>query len=226
MPNSIVADQELHSSLFDWQTISNAFAFLASILNNQPDQEMIKRLRTVFNEEESPFQRQGGSYQLIAGYLNDSDQKSIAELVQELSVEWTRLFRGISPVYCPQPPYAGVYNSVDGVGVDAIMAITQLYSSHGLGIRQDNHNRMDYLGTLLDFISILAKRAAQETELGNFTVEEAIKTDILDFLQKYILPWVDKFIDNAQEYAQTDLFRGYLILLSESLKELKILIED
>ena len=223
MPNCIVTDEELHPSLIAWQTISNAFAFLATILNNQPNEEMIVELRKIYNEEELPLQKGGGSYHLIAGYLNDSN-KPTATLAQELSVEWTRLFRGISPVYGPKPPYAGVYNSEDGVGVNTIMAITQMYSAHGLGIREDKHNRMDYLGIQLDFISILSKRAAQEAKSGNLAAEKAIRTDILDFLQKYLLPWVNKFVDKAREYAKTNFFRGYLVLLSESLNELKVLI--
>lgn len=215
-----------YPSSFAWQTIGNAFAFLATLLNNQPNEEMIAKLRKIYNEEELSLQKQGSSYHLIAGYLHDNKQKPMAALVQELSVEWTRLFRGVSPVYGPQPPYAGVYCSDDGMGVNTIMAITQIYSAHGLGIRKDKHNRMDYLGTQLDFISILAKKAAHEAELGNSTAEEAIRTDIRDFLQKYVLPWVDTFVGKAQEYVKTDFFRGYLTMLSESLNELKVFVEN
>lgn len=226
MPNCIVTDKEVPPSLIAWQTISDAFAFLAAILNNPPNEEMIAELRKRSHEVELPLQKESGSYHLIAGYLNNSKYKPAATLAQELLVEWTRLFRGISPVYGPQPPYAGVYSSEDGVGVNTIMAITQMYSAHGLGIREDKHNRMDYLGTQLDFISILTKRAAQEAKSGNLEAEEAIRTDILDFLQNYLLPWVDEYVDKAREYAKTDFFTGYLVLLCESLNELAIQIRQ
>lgn len=224
MPNCIETDKELHPSLIDWETISDAFAFLATILNKQPNEEMIVQLRKIYNEEELPLQKVVGSYHLMARYLNESEHKPTATVVQELSVEWTRLFRGISPAYGPQPPFAGIYISEDGVGVNTVMGITQMYSAHGLGTREDKHNRMDYLGTQLDFISILTKRAAQEAKLGNCTAVESIRIDILNFLHKYLLSWVDKFVDKAREYAQTDFFKGYLVMLSESLNDLKIVI--
>lgn len=224
MLNCIAAGEELQPSSIDWQTIGNAFAFFATILNNQPNEEMIVKLRKRYNEEELPLQKEEGAYFLIAGYLNDSKNKPIATIVEELSVEWTRLFRGISPAYGPEPPYAGVYCSEDGVGMNIIMAITQMYSAHGLGIQEYKPNRMDYLGIQLDFISILAKRAAKEAGTGNFAAEEAVRVDILNFLQKYILPWTDTFINRAKEYAKTDFLRGYLVMLLQSLHELKLLI--
>lgn len=84
---------------------------------------------------------------------------------------------------------------------------------------------MDYLGVLLEFVSILSNRAAQEAELGNLAAVESLRVEILNFLENYISPWLNTFIDQALEYAKTDFFKGYLGMLSESIKETITLIK-
>lgn len=221
MPNRSAIVKEPSPSLSAWQTISDAFAFLAAILNNQPSEEMLAELRRRFSGTGSPLHHGSDSYRLIAQYLSHNRSQPAAALVQELSVEWTRLFRGISPVYGPQPPYAGVYNSGDGVGVNTLMALTQMYTAYGLEVRSDNPNRADYLGAQLDFISILAQRVAQEAARGNSAGEAQIRSDIVNLLQQHILPWLPTFVHKAMAYAQTDFFTGYLTMLDQSLSELE-----
>lgn len=221
MNNTIVTKEEMHSSFIEWQTISNAYAFLASVLNNQPSNEMLAEFAKVGKEGED---KENIYNNLFCKYFKDNRYQSKAFLVQELSVEWTRLFRGISPTYGARPPYAGIYMDENGTGISTIALIAQMYSKYGLGIQEGKQNRMDYLGVQLDFVSILSAQAAQAVKMGDCADMEAIKNDAGVFLQKYILSWFNKYLNEAQKNVKSDFFRGYLMMLEESLNELSVLI--
>lgn len=127
MLSKVQNSEEFHSSLFYWEIIGNAFAFLANILNNQPNEMILAELYQSSNKG-SFLEKKESPYQLISLYLKNNQNKPTAELLQELAIDWTRLFRGVSPSYGPQPPYAGVYYSEDGVGVHTMTAITHIFA--------------------------------------------------------------------------------------------------
>ncbi|AET68154.1 putative component of anaerobic dehydrogenase [Desulfosporosinus orientis DSM 765] len=203
-----------------WYEYAKAFGFLAGILNNSPHAEMVRQLRDIFSDPGNRFfhgDMHAGN-KTMSAYWHQHGEKPLEKIVQELAVDWTHLFRGVNPSYGPPPPYEGVYSEKDRVGINVILDVNQEYLKYGLSIAEDKKDRGDYLGYELDFIRHLAEKAAAAREEGRRDEEEAYKTSICEFLRKH-LSWTGGFCSKAADYADTDFYRGFLILLRDTVSE-------
>jgi TorA maturation chaperone TorD len=192
---------------------ADLFTFLASVLNKSPDETVVKNLRAYFADNGD------GSLGGMEEFLKERVGVNDADIATELAVEWTHLFRGLSPHFGPPPPYTGVYISKNATGIETILAVKQAYKSENLipdmEIKQD---RADYLGFELEFMAHLARRmaAAEESSDSEKAREYGKKMD--EFAKSFVTPWINEFAEKAMEYAKTSFFQGYLKLVSEAFR--------
>ncbi len=195
-----------------WQNVANALSFIAGILNNCPDVNIVGQL---YKSSTSNFDF-GEGHKLINKYLTSRRLISTKMTAEELAADWARIFRGISGSSGCKPPYAGVYIASDGIGIDTMLEINNFYLEFGLGIDSDSnqHDRTDYLGTELEFLSILAGMIAEDDEA------DRAKAYLDEFTECYIISWLANYVEEAKGYAKTDFFKGFLIMLNDVLEEL------
>lgn len=189
---------------------ADLYGFLAAILNNSPDETSVKNLRTYFldNSNELPEE--------MALFWSERTNVSDAEIARELAIEWTHLFRGLSPQLGPPPPYTGVYISKDSTGIEIISAVKTAYRAEGLINSGSYQDRADYLGFELEFMAHLANLATEAYDNNEPEKADEYSKKLNGFAEKFISPWIDEFIDNALAYTKTSFFKGYLKLLSEA----------
>jgi TorA maturation chaperone TorD len=201
------------------QARAGMFGFLAALYNQRPDVDLVRRLRTVgiesfvrMTEEEnaSPDLVQGLSE--MAQFIEATKDQSEEEVEQILGVDWTRLFRGISPNYGPTPPYEGVYQAGQRDPVEVLQQVNAIYHENGVTIGEDSPNRPDYIGLELDFLRFLAEREAQAWEQGDEELAFGYADKGKSFFEEHLGGWVWTFCEQALEHARTDFYRGFLRL--------------
>ena len=203
-----------------WQEYSQAFAFLARIINYPPDIEMIEELQELsFESDVSQNDLDTHpAYQSITGYFEDKKEISMDELLRQLSVDWTRLFRGVSKGYGPPPPYEGIYREKDGLGLKIIQEVEQAYLKYGLVISGEQRDRPDYLGYELNFAKFLCEQIAQAIE-NDMPEEERYRLDFYDFVTEHLSAWVGDFCAIGEEHAKTPFYSAVLMLLNDTVSD-------
>lgn len=204
-----------------WEKYRQAFGFLAFSLNNCPNADIVRQLRDMFCGPKAAFSGENihVANRIITDYWQERLDTPLEDVVQELATDWTRLFRGVSPGYGPLPPYGGVYCENDGIGTKTILKVNQEYLEQGLGISEEQNDRADYLGYELDFIKHLAERAATAQEQGRTEEEETYRNLICRFINEHVSTWVGDFCSQAASYVRTDYFKGFLMLLDDTVAE-------
>ncbi len=183
-------------SMEERKSLAAVLRFFARVMEQAPDVEHLEELETVSSQME-----EGKAFW---DANKDRDRK---ELSIELRVEWTKLFRGISPTYGPRPPYEFVYKKAADESV-TMLTMNNLYAKQGLSLSRDAHNRPDYLGFELEFAAFYLEEGTEEA-LGE--------------LQKFIaghLDWVDEYCTDALTHAETGFYRWFLTALPQIIHEL------
>lgn len=201
--------------------VQQAFQFLAYVLNNPPEENFVNQLRKQFL---SPVSLSSADTfhigrKQIFDYFQEHQHASVDEMVQDLAVDWTRLFRGLNAAYGPPPPYEGVYKAGDGIGATIVQDVNKAYSKYGLSILGQHRDRSDYLGYELDFIRHLSEQAIHAQQSDQLEKEKLYQNDMCEFLKDHLSVWVGNFCTRAAAYAQTSFYRGFLLLLQETVAD-------
>ncbi len=126
------------------------------------------------------------------------------EAVQQVAVEYTRLFVG--PPSPAAPPWETMHRG-EGVTVgfgQATFEMRELLREAGLEVRNVNNQYEDHLGIELLYLSSLCARA--DVDAADAPVLESVA----DFIEKHPLSWVDAFRASIAEAAPD----GYFVSLA------------
>ncbi len=130
------------------------------------------------------------------------------ELGETISVEFTRLFRGVKPHYSPPPPYESVYREESGsVFGESTVAVHQKYLHFGLGLPERvSGEPPDHVSFELEFMHHLCSKEAEAWDGGN--KEEALEMMRAEeeFLREHLLAWLPKFSNKVREYDRFGFF--------------------
>jgi TorA maturation chaperone TorD len=203
----------------DWEEYARAFTFLANILNIPPNVDIISKYKELVCGPNNPSIQLNSHivFQSTATYFQENKSIPMEKLVQDLAVDWTRLFRGVSQRYGPPPPYEGVYRKKDEVGAEIILEVKRIYSEHGLSISDEGRDRFDYLGYELDFMKYLSEHVALAIERGQKKEEENYRDAFCRFMSQHLSTWVGDFCAQAAKYTQTPFYSGVLMLLEDTI---------
>ncbi len=193
------------------------YQLLATIYAAPPTPDFLKLLAewaTILRATDTTAQplsqqiRQGLA--IMDDFFKRPREESWDELVETLSVEFTRLFRGVKPNYSPLPPYESVYRENPGrVFGELSIEVKRLYHHFGLDLASEFHGEPpDHLSFELEFMHLLCNREAEAWERDN--EDEALRLVQVeeDFLKEHLLTWLARFCDKIREYDRLGLFRG------------------
>jgi TorA maturation chaperone TorD len=200
------------------QARAGMYGFLATLYNQRPDADLVRRLRTVKIETFIGMTQEDISPEIdrglgeMARFVHGTMNQEVEEVEQTLGVDWTRLFRGVSPNYGPTPPYEGVYQGGQRDPVEVLQEVNRIYHESGVTIGEESPNRPDYIGLEFDFLRYLAEREleAWEQEEEDLALSYADKAKA--FFEEHPGGWVWKFCDQALEHTRTDFYKGLLML--------------
>jgi len=150
---------------------------------------------------------------LMQGYIQSNLGLEPPAFSDNLGVDRTRLYRGVSPNYGPPPPYEAVWTK-SGIGVTQLLQlVAQMYRESGMAVSADSKERLDYVGVELSFAQQLALREAEAWEAGDSERAKALLQQQSGFLANHVGQWAPFFIETALQRADTDFYRGHLRLV-------------
>jgi TorA maturation chaperone TorD len=149
---------------------------------------------------------------LMRGFLDKSRNDDPLQLAENLGVDRTRLYRGVSPTYGPPPPYEMVW-STTWQEISLLQTLAGIYREMGMTPAPEAHERLDYIGVELDFMRELALREATAWESDPPAAAAKLLESQQAFMTEHLAGWPAAFVEKALEWVKTDFYKGHLLML-------------
>lgn len=156
----------------------------------------------------SPEMQQGLS--LLHSFFRNMEGKPWQEIGDTISVEFTRLFRGVKKEYSPPPPYESVYCEEPGrVFGELTMEVYRQYRSFGYNLIDALKNEPpDHLSFELDFMHQMCSKEADAWQDDDESRALHLQEVEREFCQKHLLTWISRLRDQIKEFDSLGFFRG------------------
>ena len=203
-------------------------SFLSIHFNVLPDEKFVRQMRRkeistmleVLPTDASTNEDMATGASLMYNYLQETSNDKAGQLSEKLSIDRTRLYRGISPTFSPPPPYEMVW-SKEWQDVSLLQTLAGLFRENSLEISKENVDRHDYLGLELEFLHTLALRETAAWEAGKTEKACSLFEEQKKFFSEHLEQWVPDFIQKALEYVKTDFYYGHLLMIRGFITEQK-----
>ncbi|MEE8323978.1 MAG: molecular chaperone TorD family protein, partial [Candidatus Bathyarchaeia archaeon] len=114
---------------------SRFYSFLSE-LYLKPDEDFLAKLTSKINEIDQSVD--GVLVKSIRNLRETLKTSDLKELAQRLTIEFTRLLRGIKRGYGPPPPYESLYKGEKRVIGEVTRDVMRMYQKAGFGIIDKN----------------------------------------------------------------------------------------
>lgn len=128
-----------------------------------------------------------------------------------LSIEFTRLFGGISESYGGPPPFESVARSGNWGG-DIALAVVAAYADADIAPPLPDASPPDHLAAELRFLAIACHREAEAWRADDTPAAMEWLGREGDFLDRHVLRWVPEYCRQAAGMAETPFYRALLAL--------------
>jgi TorA maturation chaperone TorD len=187
---------------------SQMYDLMVGVFNHLPDEAFLKKIET--REFENMFSEFYGAAQ-IRDYRLWMEQNPAESIINELSVDRTRILRGTGPKDL-KPPHEGCYK-MDGDLGSAAIQVKCFYRTAGLIPDTTVCESPDYLCIQLDFMKHLCHREQRLRSSSQDVTENVARQE--DFLKKHLGSWVGDYCEQVQKHALTDFYRGFALILND-----------
>ncbi len=176
---------------------SKVYGFLASVFSREPTEAFLKGLR------EPRFQVALRDAGVALG--EDILNRPAGELVDELAVEYTRLFIGPGKHISP---HESVYREENGGTLwgEETGRVVGLIRDAGLDFKEDFTGLPDHIGVELDFMGEMARREAEALEIGDADIVGHCRAAQDEMLEGHLLRWVPAFCGKVAEQSRSSLY--------------------
>ncbi len=154
------------------------------------------------------------------GFELGSERLDDPDHLQELGLEYTRLFIGPGPhiplygsVHHPEDPRQG---QLWGKTTKEVRAMAR---DHGLGFDGASYDGIpDHLGHLLEFLAHLLRAELDAAAAGKTKLAGRLKTSQQMLLSRYLMPWVPAFCEKVRTKARFPFYSELARLTDEFLQ--------
>ena len=133
--------------------------------------------------------------------------------INDLAVEYTRLFGALNPHEGPAPPYESVYRSSD-----VAHAVEHFYAKAGL-VPDENCAPPDHFGVELRFLALLFYCEAEALAEGQETEANKLAGDREAFLDQHVRAWALGYLDQLKADARHPFYRALAAVTGSVLGE-------
>lgn len=200
-------------------------SLLGQILYTHPERDWLQALagsRDIFAEapfaEEQPDVIEGLAavrawFDAHPGELDDAS-------LSELKIDYAQLFIGTSE-QMPAYPWESVYISKKPfLFLESTLEVREWYYRYGLEVVNFKREPEDFIGFELTFLAHLSTLGAEAAEQGDVEQLAALVQAQHDFLSDHLLRWGFEWANNAARTAETDFYRGFILMARGALAEL------
>lgn len=173
---------------------SNIYGLLSRVYSSEPNKDFLESIK-------------GSRFLEVLGC--DFRSAPLDELVDELSVEYTRLFIGPgSHIY----PYESAYRK-DKESADK--EVKDFIESRGLRYRADFTEDPDHISVELEFMERIVQEEARASEKGDLKKASDFIELGKNFLNEHLIKWVPEFSGMVIESASLSFYREMAKLTKE-----------
>ncbi len=199
------------------------FELLGKILYTFPDETW---LDPILDEElyvEAPFaQKHDDVLQGLSLLREFSHQYKIGDrkgIIKDLKAEYTRLFDHTEKI--PVAPWESVYLSKDHLLFqEQVLKVRNWYRTYNLAIINLHKEPDDHIGLELAFIAHLARLIVHAAKNNEKDELDRLLTAQRKFLNEHVLKWIPTWCDLMLVYAESDFYKGIVLVLRGALEEL------
>jgi TorA maturation chaperone TorD len=175
---------------------SNLYGFLATVFRDEPSADFIEHIRA------PAFLTALGEVQidLDTGFLEGPDKT----LLEELAVEFARLFLGPGPHISPHES-AQSENAEQLLGPQT-RAVERFIQGAGFDYTPDFHGLPDHISVELEFMADLARLEGEAWDKGDFDAALNCLEYEKDFLETHLGQWAPGFCRKVEEQAELPLY--------------------
>ncbi len=209
MTTEIVTSSELAEAR------AKLYQFLSSAYIRPPDREFLRLLRWWVTSPTEGFsqllsEQMKHGLTRLGDFLKKAEQSHWEKLEEAISVEFTRLLRGVKQHYSPPPPYESVYREEGGrVFGELSVEVHREYRRFGLDLVSGLENEPpDHISFELEFMHLLCRQEAEAWERDD--EDKALKFLGAEkaFSEEHLLTWLHRFCDEVKKYDRLGLFGG------------------
>ncbi len=144
----------------------------------------------------------------LDSFFKKKKESSWEELEKAISVEFTKLFRGVKRHYSPLPPYESLYRDESGrVFDDITVDVLREYRRYGLELTSSlSGEPPDHISFELEFMSFLCNREAEAWDKNDEDEALSFVQAQKEFLEEHLLAWLPSFRGKIREYDRLGLF--------------------
>ena len=177
---------------------SGLYGFLAEVFRAEPTPALLRKIRDGrFVETLTAAEAHLGE---------DFAAQPEAELLEDLAVEYTRLFLGPGKHV---HPYAATY--LGGAGASLCGPTTvwarDFMERAGFTLMPEHHGLPDHVGVELEFMAGMAEREARAIEGSDLEAAAECRWIQKEFLQNHLGRWLPEFCGHAAEHAELTFYR-------------------
>jgi TorA maturation chaperone TorD len=147
---------------------------------------------------------------LMHSFFRNAEEKSWQEMCNKISMELTKLFRGVKKEYSPPPPYESVYCEESGRAFgERTMEVYRQYRHFGYNLVDElKHEPPDHISFELEFMHLMCSREAEAWQKDDEQQAIHFQKVEREFCQKHLLTWISRLRDQIIEFDSFGFFRG------------------
>jgi TorA maturation chaperone TorD len=130
----------------------------------------------------------------------------IEQYVQELGVEYTRLFHGLRNDSGLPPPYESVHRESQLVG-EVTEGVVAAYAQSGYEAIYESAGPQDHIGVELRFLSLLCFDESQFWSTGEEELAQAVWDQQAGFLTRHALVWIPAYCEALEQESTQRYFQ-------------------
>lgn len=151
--------------------------------------------------------------------------KTVAEGLEPLGIEFTRLFSGIQEGSAPPPPFESVWREDRLIGESTVQVI-EAYAKAGFADIDLEAGPQDHVAVELKFIALLALREAEAWQADDKAGAHQRLVQQRDFLNQHLAAWAPRWADAIIEQARAPLFAALAELLKAGIEQAALELND
>lgn len=197
---------------------SKTYGFLSVIYIQRPSEDFLHKmldpsfqsfLTSLMMKKDIPKEMMEG-LKIVENFINKSRKSPLKEVREKLSVEFTRLFRGVKRFYGPPPPYESVYVEEKGrIMGESTVKVSKEYARAGVSIpNQYKGEPPDHISFELDFTRYLCSREASAWKKNNLSEALKFLEEQKKFINEHLARWVPNFCGKVVKEAKIEFYQG------------------
>jgi TorA maturation chaperone TorD len=199
---------------------SRFFWWLAEWFLSPPNSDQLASLPATA-EAEPPADAMDSAWLALSNAVPDLATTSL----DELGVEFTRLFSGISEGNGPPPPFESVWREDRLIG-ESTVAVLESYARAGFADIDPAAGPQDHISVELKFIALLALREAEAWHADDAAGARQRLLQQRDFLRVHLTTWAPRWADSVIQQTTMPLFAALAGLLKAGLGQAMLELTD